>query len=494
MYDGIHLLISRVDQRSFIKLAKTLFQPMMKKLNLSLLIVLIITLFSCDESGTSEPSGPPNFVVIFCDDLGYGDLGTYGHPTILTPNLDQMAAEGQKWTNFYVAASVCTPSRAALMTGRYPIRSGMCSDKSRVLFPNSVNGLPQSEITIAEALKDLGYQTAAIGKWHLGHREQYLPTNNGFDSYFGIPYSNDMDAQTGGRGYWEFADSIPVEYYNVPLMKDTEIVERPAEQHTMTKRYSQAAVDIIKSKGDKPFFIYLAHNLPHIPLFASEAFEDTSLRGLYGDVIEEIDHGVGNILQALKDEGLDENTMVIFTSDNGPWRVFRSHGGSAGLLRGGKGNTWEAGMRVPGIFWWPGKIKPAIQTDLGSTLDIFTTLVSMAGGEIPSDRIIDGVDLTETLLNDAESPRDNMLYYRGTNLFAARQGDFKAHYIIQGSYGMWEERQEQDPPLLFNLSVDPSEEWNVYEDNPEAMEKINQMVKAHQADLVPGEDMLAERE
>ncbi len=463
----------------------------MKNLNLIPLFLLAV-IYGCQQPETT--SDKPNFVVIFCDDLGYGDLGTYGHPTILTPNLDQMAAEGQKWTNFYVAASVCTPSRAALMTGRYPIRNGMCSDKSRVLFPNSVNGLPESEITVAEALKDLGYQTTAIGKWHLGHKEQYLPTNNGFDSYFGIPYSNDMDAQTEGHRYWDFADSIPVRYYNVPLMKDTEIVERPAEQHTITKRYSQAAVDYIKAHKEEPFFIYLAHNLPHIPLFTSDDFAGSSLRGLYGDVIQEIDDGVGKILQTLKDEGLDENTMVIFTSDNGPWRVFRSHGGSAGLLRGGKGNTWEAGMRVPGIFWWPGKIKPGIQTDLGSTLDIFTTLVSMAGGELPKDRIIDGLDLTETLLQGKKSPRDHMLYYRGTEIFAARMGDYKAHYTIQGSYGMWEEKEKLETPLLFNLSVDPSEEWNIYEDNTEMVAKIDALIEKHRQDLVPGADMLADRE
>ncbi len=465
----------------------------MKTLNL-IALSLIVLLVGCQQPDSTKTPDKPNFVVIFCDDLGYGDLGTYGHPTILTPNLDQMAVEGQKWTNFYVAASVCTPSRAALMTGRYPIRSGMCSDKSRVLFPNSVNGLPQEEITVAEALKAQGYKTTAIGKWHLGHKEQYLPTNNGFDSYFGIPYSNDMDAQTEGHGYWEFADTIPVRYYNVPLLKDTEVVERPAEQHTITKRYSQAAVDYIKANKDNPFFIYLAHNLPHIPLFTSDDFAGSSLRGLYGDVIQEIDDGVGKILNTLEEEGLAENTMVIFTSDNGPWRVFRSHGGSAGLLRGGKGNTWEAGMRVPGIFWWPGKIKPGIQTDLGSTLDLFTTLVSMAGGQIPDDRIIDGVDLTETLLEGAESPRDHMLFYRGTEIFAARLGDYKAHYTIQGSYGMWEKKEKLDTPLLFNLSVDPSEEWNIYEDNSEMVAKIDALIDKHRQDLVPGADMLADRE
>ena len=289
----------------------------------------------------------PNFIVIFADDLGYGDLSTYGNPTIHTPHLDQMAQEGQKWTNFYVGASVCTPSRAALLTGRLPVRSGMASDKSRVLFPNSVNGLPQSEITLAEQLKKAGYTTACIGKWHLGHKEQYLPTNNGFDYYFGIPYSNDMDYIGEGHGYKklmvENPAGIKTENYNVPLLRNTKIIERPANQNTITKRYAEETISFIKDHKDQPFFIYMAHSLPHIPLFTSSAFKGTSKRGLYGDVLEEIDHGVGKILEALKAEGLAENTIVVFTSDNGPWLPFNTHGGSAGLLRAGKGTTWEGG-------------------------------------------------------------------------------------------------------------------------------------------------------
>lgn len=469
--------------------------------NLLLCLLFLPVLWACQQNNTeqeteqtsSESQGPPNFVIIFADDLGYGDLGVYGHPTIKTPHLDRMASEGQRWTNFYVGASVCTPSRAALLTGRLPVRNGMSSNKSRVLFPNSLHGLPESEITLAEQLKKAGYATAAIGKWHLGHREQYLPTNNGFDTYFGIPYSNDMDRVTD-KGYWEFADSIPTEYYNVPLMRDTEIIERPADQNTITKRYTEEAISFIKAHKEEPFFVYLAHNLPHIPLFASAEFNGKSERGLYGDVIEEIDHGVGQIMAALKEEGLAENTIVVFTSDNGPWLSFKTHGGSAGLLRAGKGTTWEGGMREPCIFWSPARIQPAVVTGLGTTMDLFTTFSTMAGVEIPGDRVIDGVDLSATLLNNAPSPRKGVLYYRGPELYAARLGEYKLHYITQGEYGMFGKKEEHANPILYNLSVDPSEQYDVAEQHPEIIEQINAYVEEHRSNLVVGEDQLADRE
>ena len=277
------------------------------------LFLLAMTSLPCSVAADS-----PNIVVVFCDDLGYGDLSCFGHPTIKTPNLDRMAAEGVKLTQFYSASPVCTPSRAALMTGRLPIRSGMCSDKRRVLFPNSGGGIPASEITLAEALKEQGYATAAVGKWHLGHLPQFLPTSNGFDSYFGIPYSNDMDrvndAPRGRESFW----NPKVEYWNVPLLRNKEELERPADQTTITKRYTEEAVSFIKENRDGKFFLYLPHSLPHVPLFRSKEFEGKSLRGLYGDVIEEIDWSVGQVLETLRDLELDENTIVWFTSDNGP--------------------------------------------------------------------------------------------------------------------------------------------------------------------------------
>ena len=458
-----------------------------------ILLLSILLLSSCTSSTDDKPQRSPNFIIIFADDLGYGDLGVYGHPTIKTPHLDQMAAEGQRWTNFYVGASVCTPSRAALLTGRLPVRSGMASDKRRVLFPDSKFGLPASEVTLAEQLKEAEYKTACIGKWHLGHKEAYLPTSNGFDYYFGIPYSNDMDRVTN-KGYWEFADSIPFQYYNVPLMRNAEIIERPADQRTITKRYTEETIDFIKSNKEDPFFIYLAHNLPHIPLFASTDFYGKSERGLYGDVLAEIDQGVGQILETLKTEGLAENTIVVFTSDNGPWLSFKTHGGSAGLLRAGKGSTWEGGMREPAIFWAPGRIKPAVISDLGTTMDLFTTFSLLAGVEVPDDREIDGVDISQTLFKEAKSPREGVLYYRGTSLYAARLGDYKAHYIIEGSYGMFEKKQELEVPQLYNLSEDPSEKYDIAEGNEDILKRIDEFVKEHQSKLIKGEDMLAERE
>ena len=273
----------------------------MQAIGIFLALVSLTILLPLQAKAQSEK---PNFIIIFTDDQGYGDLGTYGNPTIKTPNIDQMAAEGQKWTNFYVAANVCTPSRAALMTGRLPVRSGMYSNTRRVLFPDSDGGLPASENTIARLLKNIGYNTAAIGKWHLGHLPEYLPTKHGFDYYFGIPYSNDMDRIAGERTYQEmFIDPI-YQDFNVPLMRNNEIIERPANQNTITKRYTEEAVNYISENKSKPFFLYLAHSLPHVPLFTSDAFRGTSERGLYGDVIEEIDWSVGEILNALKKEGL----------------------------------------------------------------------------------------------------------------------------------------------------------------------------------------------
>ncbi len=461
-----------------------------------LLLLLSLASFTSVESQQNSKARP-NFIIIFADDLGYGDLSCYGNPTIKTPNLDRMAHEGQKWTNFYAGASVCTPSRAALLTGRLPIRSGMANNKHRVLFPDSKNGLPASEITLAEQLKQAGYATAAIGKWHLGHKEQYLPTNNGFDYYFGIPYSNDMDRLQGEEydDYWKRPnDSIKTEHFNVPLFRNTEIIERPADQNTITTRYSDEAVSYIKQNKDKPFFVYLAHNLPHIPLFVSDEFKGKSQRGLYGDVLEEIDNGVGKLLEMLKEEGLDENTIVVFTSDNGPWLPFKLNSGSAGLLRAGKGSTWEGGMRVPGIFWGPGIIKQGLVTDIGCTMDLFTTFSKMAGVEIPDDRIVDGVDLSGTLLNRETSPRNDMFYYRGTELFAVRSGDFKAHFITQGVYGQFGEREVHEPPILYNISQDPSEQFDIAAEHPEIIQQINEMVKVHQAKMVMGKDQLAERE
>lgn len=437
------------------------------------------------EAESPELPEKPNMVVIFCDDLGYGDLGCFGHPTIQTPNLDRMAEEGQKWTNFYAAASVCTPSRAGLVTGRLPIRSGMCSSKRRVLFPNSGGGLPRTELTIAEVAKTAEYRTMCVGKWHLGHLPEFLPTNHGFDHYFGIPYSNDMDrlhdvGPKGRAAFWDYNTN----YWNVPLMQDEKVIERPADQTTITRRYTEEAVRFITEDPESPFFLYLAHSMPHVPLFTSEAFRHRSLRGRYGDVIEEIDWSVGRVLDTLRELELQERTLVVFSSDNGPWLIFNEQGGSAGLLREGKGCTFEGGMREPTVFWWPGVVSPGVIMDQGSTLDFLPTFASLSGVELPEDLVLDGYDLTPTLTEKKRSPRDRMYYYRGEELYAVRKGAFKAHFITQPAYGGGA-RKEHDPPLLFHLHEDPSEQYNVADDHPEMVRQLKEMAEAFENSFTP---------
>ena len=460
----------------------------------STLLALLLTLPLTAQ--TPDATRPPNFVIIFADDLGYGDLSSYGHPTLHTPRLDQMAREGQRWTNFYTAANVCTPSRAALLTGRLPQRSGMASNAQRVLFPDSHHGLPTSEVTLAEQLKQAGYATAAIGKWHLGHKPEYLPTNHGFDSYYGIPYSNDMSKLTEleNDSFWrQPRELITPTSFDVPLLQDTTEVERPADQRTITRRYTEAAMTFIEEHADEPFFVYLAHNLPHVPLFASDDFLGTSERGLYGDVVEEIDHGVGRILDLLRERGLAENTVVVFTSDNGPWLSFGLDGGSAGHFYAGKGTTWEGGHRVPAIFWGPGIVTPGTVREMGATLDLLPTFSALAGVALPTDRILDGVDLGPVLREGAESPRENMFFYRGTDLHAVRSGPWKAHYVTWGAYGQYGEREEHPTPLLYHLGHDPGEATNVAGQYPEVLAELARLVEEHQRTMEYGDDQLADR-
>lgn len=439
---------------------------------------------AADKTKTSHP----NFIIILADDMGYGDLGAFGHPSIKTPNLDKMASQGQKWTNFYVAAPVSTPSRAGLLTGRLPVRTGMSSEKRRVLFPDSKGGLPANEITIASALKTSGYTTACIGKWHLGHLPQFSPKSHGFDYYFGIPYSNDMD-KIDGPDYGEAVTKPKIDYFNVPLMRNSEIIERPADQTTITKRYTQEAINFIKQNKEKPFFLYLAHSMPHVPLFRSKEFENKSLRGIYGDVIEELDWSVGEIFSALKKNGLDDNTFVVFTSDNGPWLTFNEQGGSAGLLSGGKGGTYEGGMREPAIFWWPGKIKPGVIMDMATTMDLLPTFCSLVKVNLPNDRVFDGFDITPVMFGTGPDPRDIVYYYRDTQVYAIRKGAYKAHFITQPEYGS-EIKTVQNPPLLFNLNVDPSEKYNIADKHPEVIVEIKKILQEHLSTLVPVENQL----
>ena len=422
----------------------------------------------------------PNFVLLFADDLGYGDLGSYGHPTIKTPRLDRLAAEGTRLTSFY-AEPACTPSRAALLTGRYSVRSGL----GRVIGPDGTNGIQASEITLAEALSAKGYQTAAIGKWHLGHAEpRFRPLANGFHRYFGLLYSNDMIRP------WVQTDR-PLE-----LWRDEKPIEHPVEQSTLTERYTDEAIKFIEEAGNKPFMLYVAYTMPHVPISVSSQFAGRSRAGLYGDVIETIDWSTGRIVDAIERRGLSARTLVIFTSDNGPWlempeRMFSGnvvkpwHAGSAGALRGAKAQTWEGGVRVPFIARWPGRI-PAGRVDagIGSLMDLYTTFIRLAGAEVPSDRPIDGVDLSSWLMGRGESPRRHYFYFLQNTLEGAREGRWKLRMAKDSRPNM---ASTAVFPELFDLEVDPSERYNRAAEHPDVVSRLRAtMEKAAREVTGPG--------
>ena len=466
-------------------------QILLPQAGLFLGVLALLGVLGCQSYGAEKP----NIVIIYADDLGYGDLSCYGHPTLRTPNLDRMAAEGMRFTDFYSAAEVCTPSRAALLTGRYPVRSGMAHDRFRVLRNRSTGHLPADEITLAEALKTRGYATGMIGKWHLGVwsiNPAGHPRRHGFKSYFGLPHSNDMDPMPGLPIAANALAEQKAEWWNGPLYRNEELIQRPVDQTTLTRRYTEEAQRYIREHKREPFFLYVAHTFPHTPLFASDRFRSTSRRGLYGDVVEELDWSVGQVLETLRHEKLDRKTLVFFSSDNGPWLIMNQQGGSAGLLRDGKGSTWEGGMREPGIAWWPGKIKAgSLQHGIASTLDIFTTGLRLAGAEVPRDRIIDGLDLTDTLLRGAPSPRHTMFFYRGTRLFAARKDRWKLHLFTQKGYGQ-PQPDAHDPPLLFDLEVDPGETFNVATKHSNVVAELLREIGIHRATVTPVKSQLEE--
>ena len=447
-----------------------------------ILLFLTVLLLASPRIPAAE-ARRPNVIVIYADDLGYGDLGCYGSPVIRTPNLDRMAAEGLRFTDFYSGAEVCTPSRAALLTGRYPLRSGM-SGPQRVLFPKSKGGLPAAEVTLAEALRGAGYATAHIGKWHLGIHEGSRPLDQGFDHSFGLPYSNDMDARPGLPKGSTGSPTPPEDGWNVALLRDGKIVEQPADQTTLTRRYTEEAVGFIRAQKDKPFFLYFAHSFPHVPLFASPAFKGRSRAGIYGDSVEEIDWSVGELLAALRAGGLAEHTLVVFSSDNGPWLIMGDQGGSAGLLQEGKGSTWEGGMRVPGIAWMPGRIAPGVTSVPVSVLDLYPTALALAGAAAPEGVRLDGLDLAPLLFERAPLPERAFMYYRGTTLFACRLGEWKAHFLTQPGYAQ-SQPETHATPLLFHLGRDSTEKRNVAAGHPEVLARIQAEVTAHRATVLP---------
>ena len=428
----------------------------------------------------------PNIIIIMADDLGYGDLGCYGHPSINTPNLDRMAAEGLRFTDFYSGGCLCTPSRAALMTGRWAIRSGMAGGPGRhVLYPNNNGGLPQSEITIPDALKTKGYTTAAIGKWHLGDLPGYLPTDNGFDYFFGLPYSNDSDWINNVVRRTDATSRTPdFHNFNVPLMRGTNIIERPVNQITLTKRYTEEAIRFMNANKKKPFFVYFAHTFPHVPLFASEKFKGKSLRGIYGDAVEEVDWSVGEVLKWLKKEKLDNDTFVFFTSDNGPWLDKKWNGGSASLFRDGKAGTWEGGYRVPGIAHWPGKIQPGVTHNIADAMDLYATALKLGGAEIPNDRPVDGIEMT-SLLFEGKAHRDTQFYYYGEEVYAVRKGKWKAHFATHNGYSK-DPVEKHEPPLLFDLQEDPGERFNLASEHPDVVAELKKIAEAHRSTITRG--------
>ena len=437
-------------------------------------------------AGTMAADRPPNIILVFTDDQGYEDLGCYGSPLIRTPNLDRMAAEGRKFTSFYSANSVCSPSRAALLTGCYPTRVSLPG----VLFPRHETGLNPEEITMAEVLKSRGYATACIGKWHLGHKPSLLPREQGFDLYFGVPYSNDMTIDPTAKLDEEIVfragmtrerlgsmEKPPKDW--VPLMRGDAVVEYPADQTTLTKRYTEEALDFIEANAGQPFFLYLPHTMPHIPLFASEGFRGRSARGLYGDTIEEIDWSVGEILKALKSLEIDEQTLVIYTSDNGPWKLTKGRGGSAYPLRGFKFSTYEGGMRVPCLMRWPGKIPAGTVTDtLAATIDLMPTLAKLAGGEPPPDRVIDGRDIWPIMAGrpGAKTGHEFYYYYKGRRLEAIRSGPWKLRRPVR-------RRGEPAPLQLYHLGDDIAETNNLAETYPDKVAQLISQMDSFDAAL-----------
>jgi len=415
----------------------------------------------------------PNVIVLFVDDLGYGDIGPFGATKQKTPNLDRMAAEGMKLTSFY-AAPVCSVSRAQLMTGCYGVRVSVPG----VFFPAGAEGLHPNETTVAEHLKQLGYVTQIVGKWHLGDQPEFLPTRQGFDHYLGIPYSNDMQRRAQSTG-----ERV------VPLLRDEKVEEllTDEKQSDMVERYTQEAVGFLRKNHDKPFFLYLPHTAVHTPIFPGKAFRGKSANGRFGDWVEEVDWSVGQVMDTVRQLKLEERTLIFFTSDNGPWLIKKSDGGSAGPLRGGKGSTWEGGVRVPTLAWWPGTIQPGTACDaMAGTIDLLPTLVHLAGGSLPAKPVIDGRDISPLLLGKSkESPREAHYYFLGQSLQAVRQGPWKLALMPQAEphLGASPRPDTQIQPRLYHLGEDLGETKNVAKDHPQVVETLTKLAAAMNADI-----------
>ncbi len=415
---------------------------------------------------STADSTPPNFIVIVADDLGYGDLSSFGATHISTPHIDQLGASGLRFTQFYAAASVCTPSRAGLLTGRQASRMGM----EHVFMHDSHDGLPLSEITIAEQLKQADYSTALVGKWHLGHLDRYMPWNQGFDEFYGVAFSNDMP--------------------NLFFYENQEILYEEIDQRFLTQRYTKRALDFIERNARQPFFLYLAHSMPHVPVYASPKFEGTSRAGIYGDAVQELDWSTGKIVDHLAKLRILDNTVIVFTSDNGPWRAMGSHAGSAGPLRDGKGSAFEGGQRVPTVMHWPSGIVQAREVNhIASLLDLMPTFSALAGVPLPKGVAIDGRDISPLITSGStETPEE--FFYQGFftyELAAYREGNWKLKLPRTGYPRFIEPILKLDAYghglMLFNLDEDPGEQKNLADQYPERVEQMRQVLHTKQAEL-----------
>lgn len=440
----------------------------------TLMVLCLAGLLLPWQHALGEERDPPNIVLIFVDDLGYGDLGCYGNRRNKTPNIDRLASQGQRWTSFYSSGATCVPSRRGLMTGCHPA------------LMKKANLLDARDKLMPAMLKRSGYATAILGKWHLaGYPKDFTtsplhPLDCGFDYHFGTPGSNDVPAPPGKVQNRELFDNCDKFTFQVPLIRGRQQVEFPANQELFTSRYTKEAVNWIRQHKDRSFFLYLAHNMPHAPVFASQEFQGQSDGGRYGDVIEEIDWSVGQIMATIEDVGIDSKTLVVFTSDNGPWSMFGPHGGTAAPLRGEKGTAWEGGYRVPGIFRWPGRIKPAVIDGMAANLDLYATFARLASGSAPRHATTTqqgyiSRDLTETLLHEEVSPRRQWLYETGARAF--RSGNYKIHITSKVRSSNPDTRKREpiarhDPPLLFDLSQDMGEQRNIAAEFPEVVERL----------------------
>jgi arylsulfatase A-like enzyme len=441
--------------------------------------VLLFALVLSSAGTAAEKTRQPNVVMIYADDLGYSDLGCYGAKGWATPHLDRMAKEGVRFTDFYVAQAVCSASRAALLTGCYPNRIGILG----ALGPTSKVGISAKETTLGGLLKSRGYATAIYGKWHLGYQEKFLPTRHGFDEYFGLPYSNDM---------WPKHPSV--KFPALPLIEGEKTIATNPDQTKLTTWYTERAVGFIERNKDKPFFLYVPHNMPHVPLFVSDKYKGKSKQGLYGDVIMELDWSVGQILAALKKHDLDGNTLVMFASDNGPWLSYGTHAGTAAGLREGKATTFEGGVRVPFIARWPGHIPAGtVCKQPAMTIDVFPTLARLAGVKLPG-HAIDGRDLWPLLSGKAkEAPHEALFFYWGRNLEAVRAGKWKLHFpheyrTLAGKADGREGKpanysQAKIPLALFDLESDPGEKNNVAEKHPDVVKKLEGLAEKARKEL-----------